>query len=36
MYPATLREVGLLNSNMREGPITTIMYRRMYCTTIPY
>ena len=35
-YPATLREVGPLNNNVREAPITTIMYRRMYCTTIPY
>ena len=36
IYPVTLREVGPLNNNVREGPITTIMYKRMYCTTIPY
>ena len=36
IYPATLREVGPLNNNVREAPITTIMYRRMYCATIPY
>ena len=36
IYPATLREVGPLNYNVREAPITTIIYRRMYCTTIPY
>ena len=36
IYPATLREVGPLNNNVREAPIATIMYKRMYCTTIPY
>ena len=35
IYPATLREVGPLNNNVREAPITTIMYRRMYCTKSP-
>ena len=36
IYPATLWEVGPLNNNVREAPITTTMYRRMYCSTIPY
>ena len=28
IYPATLREVGPLNNNVREAPITTIMYSK--------